>query len=134
MKTGIKYYGTIVIALFIAFFFVLPAALANAEKKDSAIVVLKYIGNIKNQPVFQLDLDNAGQDEITITISDPYGDVLYSENVRVKTFTRKFQLNTEEIGDDVLRVEVKTNNNRRPEVYEISRSTRFIQEAVVSKL
>jgi hypothetical protein len=131
MKTKIKNYGTI--ALFIVFSFVATVTLANDVKKDPPAAELKYIGILKNQPVFQLDLNSAKEEEFAISIRDEFGEVLYTERVKAKVFTRKFQLDTETLGDAVLRVEVKSGKNK-PEVFTISRNTRFIEETSISKL
>jgi hypothetical protein len=132
MKTKIRNYGTI--ALFIAFSFMTTVALAGTEKKDPPAAELKYIGNVKNQPVFQLDLNSPQEDEFLISIKDQFGETLYSEKVKAKVFVRKFRLDTDNLNDAVLRVEVRTAKNHKPAVFTINRSSRFIEEASVSKL
>lgn len=131
MKTTIRNYGTI--ALFFVFSLVATVTLANDEKKDPPAAELKYIGILKNQPVFQLDLNSADEKDFSISIKDQFGEVLYTEKVKAKTFTRKFQLDTDNLDDAVLRVEVKSGKNK-PEVFTINRSTRFIDETSISKL
>ena len=131
MKTKIKNYGTI--ALFIVFSLVATATWANDEKNGSPTAELKYIGSLNNQPMFQLNLSSADEGEFRIAIKDQFGEVLYSERVKAKTFTRKFRLDTENLGDAVLRVEVKSGKNK-PEVFTINRNTRFVEETSISKL
>jgi hypothetical protein len=131
MKTKIRNYGTI--ALFIVFSLVTTVIRANGEKKAPPAAELKYIGILKNQPVFQLDLNSAKEEDFTIAIKDQFGQVLYSEKVKAKTYTRKFQLDTENLDDAILRVEVKSGKNK-PEVFKINRNTRFYEETSISKL
>jgi len=131
MKTKIRNYGTI--ALFIAFSLVATVTLANDAKKTPPGAELKYIGILKNQPVFQLDLNSVEEQHFAISIKDQFGQVLYSERIKGKTFTRKFQLDTENLDDAVLRVEVKSGKNK-PEVFTINRNTRFYEETSISKL
>ena len=131
MKTKIKNYGTI--ALFIVFGLVATATWANDGKKDSPTAELKYIGIRNNQPLFELNLSSANEGDFHIAIKDQFGEVLYSERVKAKIFTRKFQLDTENLGDAVLRVEVKSGKNK-PEVFTINRNTRFIEETSISTL
>ena len=45
-----------------------------------------------------------------------------------------FMLNTEEIGDNVLSVEVKAKKNSQSEVYKINRNRSYVEETVVSKV
>jgi hypothetical protein len=131
MKTRIKSYGTI--ALFMIFSFIGTITLANDGKKDPPTAQLKYLGVIKNQPVFQLDLTSAQEEEFIISIHDQFSELLYTERVTAKMFTRKFLLDTENLGDAVLRVEVRSGKNK-PEVFTINRNTRLIEEATISKL
>jgi hypothetical protein len=131
MKTTIRNYGTI--ALFFVFSLVATVTLANDEKKDSPVAELKYIGILKNQPVFQLDLNSVDEKDFSISIKDQFGEVLYTEKVKAKIFTRKFQLDTDNLDDAVLRVEVKSGKNK-PEVFTINRNTRLIDETSISKL
>jgi len=132
MKTKIRNYGTI--ALFLAFSFIATAALANDEKKDPPSAELKYLGNLKNQPVFQLDLNSTEEKEFAIIIRDQFGEILYTERVKAKIFTRKFQLDTENLGDAVLQVEVRSGKSNKPEIFTINRNTRFVDETSISKL
>jgi hypothetical protein len=131
MKTKIRNYGTI--ALFIAFSLVATVTFANDEKKTPPAAELKYIGISKNQPVFQLDLNSVNEENFAICIKDQFGEVLYSERIKAKAYTRKFQLDTETLGDAILRVEVKSGKNK-PEVFTINRNTRFYEETSISKL
>lgn len=43
-------------------------------------------------------------------------------------------LNIEEIGDNVLSVEVKAKKNSQAEVYQINRNRSYVEETVVSKI
>jgi len=131
MKTKIKNYGTI--ALFVAFSFIATVALANNGNGDTPSVQLKYLGNINNQPVFQLDLNGPQEENFTIAIKDQYGEVLYSEKVKAKTFTRNFRLDTDDLEDAVLKVEVR-DGSKKADVFTINRNTRFVEETSISKL
>jgi hypothetical protein len=83
--------------------------------------------------VFQLAINSAEVKDFAISVKDQFGEVLYTEKVKVKTYTRKFQLDTENLGDAVLRVEVKSGKNK-PDVFKINRNTRYFEETSVSKL
>ena len=131
MKTVNRNFG-MMIALFIALGFS-TVAQANDPKKDST-VEFKYIGEIKNKPVFQLNVQNDNEDEYTISIADQHGEVLYFSRVKGKNVNRKFMLNTDELDGSLLRVEVKAKRNDKAEVFEIVNNTRLVQETSVSKL
>lgn len=107
--------------------------LANDEK-NNVKSELKYIGNVNNQPVFHLVLDNIAAQDFTVIIRDEYSNVLYRYSSNDGSFNKKFQLNTEDIGDDAVRFEITTGKNQKPVVYEVNRNTRTVEEVVVSKL
>ena len=108
--------------------------LANDEK-NNVKSELKFIGNINNQPVFHLVLDNVAAQNFTVIIRDDRSNVLYRYSSNDgSSFNKKFQLNTEDIGDDAVRFEITTGKNSKPVVYEVNRSTKVIEEMLVSKL
>jgi hypothetical protein len=135
MKSTIKTYGIVAIAL-IAFTLVFSTStLANNDKeKSTAHIELKFIGHYENQPVFQLNLKNTEEDEYSITFRDDYGNVLYAAKVKGTNITKKFMLNIEEIGDNVLNVEVKAKKSNTSEVYKINRNRSYVEETVVSRI
>ncbi len=110
-----------------------PAVLANDDitKIKSE---LKFIGNVNDQPVFHLTLDNASAQEFTVVIRDEYSNVLYRYSSREDNFSKKFMLNTAEIGNDALRFEISSGKNQKPVVYEINLYSRVTDEVRVSKL
>lgn len=107
------------------------SAQAEAIKPPSPIE-LKYIGMIKNNPVFQLNFSAKAADEpFTIEIKDEYGVSLYRENIIGQYFSKKFMLNSEEIGDVVLRFEITRKNTGQITWFEVSPSNRFVQNWVL---
>ncbi|HEY6062531.1 MAG TPA: hypothetical protein VIV35_02920, partial [Chitinophagaceae bacterium] len=84
---------------------VAPAVLAN-NCKDLP-VELKFIGSINNQSIFQLKISgNSPQDDYALTIRDEFGNSIYRENIKGRSFSKKFLFDTDELGDDTLLLEV----------------------------
>jgi hypothetical protein len=131
MKTKIKNYGTI--ALAVAFSFIATVSWATDGRNDTPAVSLKYIGLVQNQPMFQLDLNSVEETDFYVSIKDQYGQVFFSEKIKTKNFTRNFRLDTESLDDAVLKVEVR-DGNKKPEVFTINRNTRYYEETSISKL
>ena len=125
----------------IAIAFVFTFSLASLEnsahgiynKRDNAIE-LKYIGNENNQPLFQLDLNNDEADEFVITLKDLSGGVIYSEAVKGKLISRKYRLNTDEIGISEIRFEVSNKKSNTRTVYTVSSTSRVVEDVVINKL
>ena len=130
MKTTIRNYGTI--ALAVAFSFIATVSWATDGRNDTPVVSLKYIGVVQNQPMFQLDLNSVEETDFYVSIKDQYGQVFFSEKIKAKNFTRNFRLDTS-LDDAVLKVEVR-DGNKKPEVFTINRNTRYYEETSISKL
>jgi len=125
--------------LVIAFFTVFsvaasPAARAN-DGNNPLPVELKFIGNINNQQIFQLNFTgNAEENDVVITIRDEAGNALYRENIKAENFYKKFLLNNDEIGDGLLRFEVTSKRSNKTVVFEVKRQSRLVEEIVVNKV
>jgi hypothetical protein len=135
MKQVLKNKSIIAITLFAIFSAAtVPAAMAN----DSSRVVpveLKFLGEVKNQLVFQMDFDgNAEENEFIVTITDESGLTLYRENVKGEKVTKRFLLNADEIGDTKLRFQITSKKSNQAVVYQVNHEARFVQDVVVNKL
>ncbi len=132
MKTTIK--TNIALSLM----FILSVALvsftdANGQNTNDK-QELKYVGNLNNKPVFQLELNNTADENYTISVIDIYSNVLYKEQASGTKITRKFLLNTDELGDEPVRVEIASAKTNKKQVFEINRNSRFVQDLVINKV
>lgn len=138
MKRVMKNYSTMAIALMIAFTLNSAAVSANGgiKKNDKEIPGLefKYIGSKENQPVFLLNLVNADEDEYTISFRDKSGNILYSDRLKGSNITKRFLLNTDELGTNELSVEIRSKKNNQVQVYKIGTTQSLVTETVVNKI
>ncbi len=111
-----------------------PSAMAN-EGNYVLPVELKFLGNINNQQIVQLNFaGNAEENDFSINIRDEDGNSLYKENIKGENFSKKFLLNNEEIGDNILRFEVTGKKTNKIVVFEVKRQSHFVEEIVVKKV
>ncbi len=108
--------------------------MANDGEKGDHKTELKFIGNMENQPVFELNLQNKEEDEYTVIFRDEYGNVLYSEKFKGAGLNKKFMLKSEDYGDAALNVTVKSKKGNTTDVYSINRSHSYVEETQVSKV
>jgi len=139
MKNTKKYFAGTSVALFFAFILAIPGSSKASNDKDdkkegTSVIDLKFVGNVNNQPVFQLNLQNAIEDEYTVIFRDQYGNILYSERYRGTNITKRFVLNTEELGDESVNVIVRTRKSNKTETYSINRNYSYVEQAVVSRI
>ncbi len=133
MKTLIS--KTILASVFVTVFSLATSAVFANDEKNPVKTELFYVGNIKNKPVFKLNLDNADGQEFTVLIRDEQNNVLYRHSGKDNVFTKKFMLSTEDVSVYNLRFEIIIGNNTaKPIVYEVNRSTRFVDEMMVNKV
>jgi hypothetical protein len=135
MKNVIKNYKTLAIALFAALSVASASnVMANEGVKPKSNIDLKFIGNIENQPVFQLNVNNTEDDEYIVTFRDEQNNVLYSGKLKGINITKNFQLSTEDDVNNTMSVEVKSRKSNKSEVYKINRTRSFTDEIVVNKI
>lgn len=108
-------------------------ALAN-DKTEPAPVELKYLGQLKNQPLFELTFNNTQDNEFTVVIRDEFKNVLYKETVRNGVTSKKYLLNTDELGDVGLQFEITGRTTDKTIVYEVNRNSRLVEDLVVNKI
>ena len=99
---------------------------------------LKFIGKIKNQPVFQLNLNNDASGEYFVNIKDANYNVLYSEKIKGENLSRKYLLDIDasQLCDPAfgVRVEVTSAKTHKTQVYKISSQTSVTENIEVAKL
>ncbi len=109
---------------------------ADTTAGSNAVPVeLKYAGTYKNQPVFMLNFSGTKEEnQFSISIADENGVVLYSGNVNGEKFSKQFILNTDDLGDAVLKFEVSSRKTGKAVVFQVSRQTLISEQMNVVKL
>ena len=110
----------------------LSPAFAIDEKKVIP-VDLKFVGNIENQPVFELAFTNADESEYTVVVRDENNTVLYRDNVKGNV-TKKFMLNIEELGNTAIQFEITGKKTDKTVIYEVNKNSRLIEDIVINKM
>jgi len=127
----------LIIVAFFTVFSIGSASVALANDNNNALPVeLKFIGTIKDQPLFQLSFaGNAEENDFTIIIRDEAGNSLYSENIKGENFYKKFLLNNEGIdNDETLRFEIKSKRSNKTVVFEVNGQSRLVEEIGLSQV
>jgi hypothetical protein len=132
MKTDSMNFGKLaIVALAFTLAFSTPT-MANDEEKGDHKTELKFIGNMENQPVFELNLAN--EDEYTVIFRDENGNILYNNKFKGAGLTRKFLLKSDEFGEEILHVIVKSKSGNTTDLYTINRSHSYVEQTQVSKV
>lgn len=138
MKTLVNKSRVAVVALIAVFTLSFSApALANEKdkkEKNSIPVELKYIGQLNQQPLFELAFSSEEENEYVVIIRDEFGTVLYKDNIKGSAFSKKFLLNTEELGNVSLKFEVSGKKSDKTATFVIDRNSRIVEDLAVTKL
>ncbi|MDZ4795050.1 MAG: hypothetical protein SGI83_12285 [Bacteroidota bacterium] len=135
MKKILNNNRLIAIAFFTVFSLAMSPSVMASGIKPAVPVELKFAGLVNEQPVFQLVFAGSPeQDDFTVIIKDEFGYTLYKENIKGENFTKKFLLNTDEIGDNNVRFEIYCNKTKKSVAYDVNRNTRMVQEMVIAEV
>lgn len=111
-----------------------------AGVKNENPIEFKFIGKFRNNPVFQLNLNNDGSEVYFITIKDASNTVIYSEKVKATdvNFTRKYRLDIDDADlSDYgfgVKVEVSSAKTHKTQVYRISTQKTVKEDIIVAQL
>jgi hypothetical protein len=81
-----------------------------------------------------LTFNNIENSEFTVVIRDEQENVVYKDFVKAGTTSKKYLLNTEELGDIAVHFEITNKKTDKTVVYKINKSTRFVEDVVVNKV
>ncbi|HEY8689215.1 MAG TPA: hypothetical protein VIM07_08270 [Chitinophagaceae bacterium] len=135
MKTAIKKTKMITMGLFSIFIMgSAQTVFANTPHQDP--IELKAISSLNKKPMFELKVNNAEAGEFLVTVKDGNGDILYSETLKGTNVSRKYQLDINEDLYNTFNVhfEIVSVKTHEKYIYNVTRSTREVQEIIVAKL
>jgi hypothetical protein len=96
--------------------------LASATPYNNA-AELKLVGRDNNQPLYQLNINNAASQEVIVIVKDIHGEVLHYEVLKGANLSRTFLLTVDEKEAADLRVEVINRNSKSKSILEFADST-----------
>lgn len=112
--------------------FTTPALAGNV--KDPSPLELKYLGEFKNQPVFELTFNTQNDTEFVVVIRDEDRNVIHREFVKSGIASRKYMI-TNELGDiALLQFEVTGRQSDKTVVFQVNKNTRVVEDLVVNKI
>ena len=134
MKKVLMNTRILAIALATTFTTALSSPALAIEEKKAIPVELKFVGNIESQPVFLLSFNNVEESDYTIIVRDEYGSVLYRDNVKGGKITKRFMLNTDELGNVAIQFEIIGKKSEKTVVYEVNKKSRLVEDLVINKV
>ncbi|MGN6166119.1 MAG: hypothetical protein ACTHOF_16410 [Flavisolibacter sp.] len=102
----------------------------NTEKP----ALVKYVGTINDQVVFQLSYDNKEGQSFYITVKDADGIILYNGKFNEKNFSKQFRFYKSELGNADLLFTLTAQNEKQSQTFKVATTSRIVEEVVVTKL
>lgn len=111
---------------------------AFARLKTGDPTEIKFIGKTESQPIFQLNLNNAENDQYLISIKDNAANKLYTEKVSGVNISRNYRIavNEDDLKSDFFGITIEVTNldTKTTKVYKVSSRTNVTHDFVVAKL
>ena len=105
------------------------------KKSDPPGVVIRYLGFVNKNPVFEITTNNVQADNFFITITDEAGLILFSEKLSGKNLSRRYRIDTEEeITKGGLRFEIRSVSSKKTAVYIAGINENITREMAVTKI
>ena len=101
-------------------------------------IQFECLGKIKNQPLFQLSLNNEEREEYVVTIKDGGDDVIFSEHLLGTAISRNYAL--EIMDSDLtdpefrLKFEITDSKHHLAAVFNVTKSVKMVENILVAKL
>lgn len=125
----------ITIVLFSITAFMQVNAADTTSENTTLPVELKFAGTFNNQPLIQVNFAGSKDENVfNILITDEAGIVLYDADVKGEVFSRQFLLNTEDLGDAILKFEIRGKRSGKTVAYRVNRQLNIAEEMDVVKL
>jgi hypothetical protein len=112
----------------------IPSLLHAQGLNDNAPSLIKYLGGNNDELLFQMEYDNQTAESFLVIIKDEDGTILFTEKVKGKRFSKKFQFSRAEMGSQKLIFSVVTTKEKQTEVFQVATSTRVVEDVVVTRL
>lgn len=132
MKTSVSKIKLIALGLVSLFSTATTFAANNNDVKNPEEV--RFVGNVNEQPVYRLSLNNNKAATYLISIKDDDGNTLYKEKISGASIVRNYQLEEVPSFDYSLTFEVSNIEENKSSIYIISKTKKVLDEVEVSKI
>ncbi len=97
-------------------------------------ISVKYIGQSNYMPVFQVNIDNATQEAVLVTLKDDESNVIYSDKFKGKTFSKNFQFDVANPDNTTITLMLSSKGFSKTESFQISNVSKIVEKISVTKL
>ncbi len=125
----------VISSAFVAFLlFASSVQAANNGVKPEPPVEIKYLGSLDEKPVFQINFNNEDGEKAYLSLRDENGNIIYSELVKEKNYSRKIQLDNLELNNVKVTLSIRSKKENLTQAFQINHSLRTEENVEVAKL
>lgn len=95
---------------------------------------VKYLGSIAGKPMFQISFSNPQGDDVQVTLRDENGYTIFTDVSKEKTYSKKLQFNDLDTDKLKLTLTLRTKKDSQTQAFEITKSTRTVEDVAVVAL
>ena len=106
----------------------------NAPTTTTGDAQIRYTGTVNGKLIFEVDYSNETVAPFTLEIKDAEGYVFYNNRFKEKSFKKFFALDKEELYKTSITIQLATKNTVQKQVFDITTSTKTVDEVSVVKL
>jgi len=110
-----------------------PAHATGGDPKEAPAAV-KYLGSVDGKPTFQLAVNNPQGEAVSLTLRDEEGYLIFSDMIKDKAYTRKLQFDGLDADKMKLTLILRTKKDTQTQTFEITKSTRTVEDVAVVSL
>ncbi|MGZ3839052.1 MAG: hypothetical protein ACXVMS_03535 [Flavisolibacter sp.] len=108
--------------------------LAISQGNNEKPAVVKYMGTVNDQVVFQLTYDNKEGEPFYLTVKDAEGNILYTAKYNEKNFSKQFRFDKDEFSNASVSFTLAPQNEKESQTFKVATSSRVVENIVVTKL
>jgi hypothetical protein len=104
----------------------------DSQTQPSHTTIISHIGKSGDDLLFQMKIDNAAKEKLTIAVRDRDGVKLYQETSSAEKYSKTFQIPKE--AENNVRFYVWSAKDKKQESFEVNTNYVSVEEVVVKKL
>ena len=109
-------------------------AQATGDNPKEAPAAVKYLGSVDGKPTFQIAVNNPQGETVSLALRDEEGYLIFSDMIKDKAYTRKLQFDGLDADKMKLTLILRTKKDTKTQTFEITKSTRTVEDVAVVSL
>jgi hypothetical protein len=109
---------------------------AGAQKLslEKSTPEIKYLGTIQDKLLFQIEFESEGDSPMYFSIKDDNENILFTEKIKSKSFSRKFAFEKETFEGKKVTFIIHGTKESVTQTFQVARKMRMVEDIVITRL